>query len=356
MLRILGKTFKTDSRLVLGLGSAFLQGSIVRHHNHCRYLICKLKRVIAKYHEGSLIPLLGGVDGVARRGGPVGFDSQKNLLESIVLYLRNHPPLKRTPPKEGNFAVSISCALALLFAFPGIAFAEDIEYGPVAATPTSTPAPVKEKASTEIKGSTEYNKGCELFGIAKLQASKGNIAGEKQLLKEAQKHFEAALTENPKLVEAQSNIAFIALTLREYRRSIGLFEQALKLNPHHVNSLNGLATTYALTGNVEKSIQTFDVLLKLTPGNSEFFFNKGSVLQKAGRFPEAKHAYEEAIKVNPKNQSALFNLGTLMENQGNLTMAKTYYERARDIEIGNTAGLESLRRLDAINATLNKGK
>jgi len=281
MLRILRKTFKTDSRLFLGLGSAFL-------------------------HQKSM------------------------------------------------YRFALSLFVILLCGQQGPSFAEDVEYGPVASNPAPTPA--KAKASTEIKGSEEYNKGCELFGIAKLQASKGNMNGEKQLLKEAQKHFEAALTDNPKLVEAQSNIAFIALTLRDYRRSIGLFEQALKINPRHVNSLNGLATAYALTNNIEKSIQTFDVLLKLAPGNSEYFFNKGSVLQKAGRLPESRRAYEAAIKVNPKNQSALFNLGTLLENQGNLSTAKTYYERARDIEIGNTAGLESLHRLDAINATLNKGK
>jgi tetratricopeptide (TPR) repeat protein len=225
---------------------------------------------------------------------------------------------------------------------------------PTAKSPNSLPTPAPKIKNSSIKASEEYNKGCDLFAIAKLQASKGNINGEKQLLKEAYKHFELALEANPKLVEAQSNIAFISLTLREYRRSIALFQEALKINPHHLNSLNGLATAYALTGNVDKAIETFDTLLKLAPSNSEFFFNKGSVLQKAGRISEARKAYEDSIRVNPKNQSALFNLATLMENQGNLTMAKTYYERARDVEIGNTAGLESLHRLDAINAALSK--
>jgi tetratricopeptide (TPR) repeat protein len=338
MLRILRKTFKTDSRLFLSLGSAFLQGSKIRHPREGGD---PFWREAAKFAPLENLPSF-----------------RASVAESRIKLSFLDVATPRSMTIRANrawaFRFAFGLSVLLLCAQAGFSLAEEVEYGPIAAAPT--PTATKAKASTEIKGSEEYNKGCELFGIAKLQASKGNINGEKQLLKEAQKHFETALTENPKLVEAQSNIAFIALTLREYRRSIGLFEQALKINPHHVNSLNGLATAYALTNNIEKSIQTFDVLLKLAPGNSEFFFNKGSVLQKAGRLPEARRAYEEAIKVNPKNQSALFNLGTLMENQGNLTMAKTYYERARDIEIGNTAGLESLHRLDAINATLNKGK
>jgi tetratricopeptide (TPR) repeat protein len=214
---------------------------------------------------------------------------------------------------------------------------------------------VRQADDSLPKGAEEYNKGCELFSIAKLQAGKGNLDGEKQLLKEAQKHFEAALLENPKLTEAQSNIAFIALTHREYRRAISLFEKALLLNPKHINSLNGLATAYALNDDIQNAMLTFDKLLTLVPGNSDYFFNKGSVLQKAGRFSEAKRAYEEAIRIQPRNQSALFNLGTLLENQGNLAAAKVYYERARNVDISNTAGLEALHRLDAINAELSSG-
>jgi tetratricopeptide (TPR) repeat protein len=214
--------------------------------------------------------------------------------------------------------------------------------------------PVPSAGATDSlpKGAEEYNKGCELFSIGKLQAGKGNTNGEKQLLKEAQKHFETALVQNPKLVEAQSNIGFISLTNREYHRAISQFDKALLINPKHVNSLNGLATAYALNGDTQKSMQTFDKLLKLSPSNSEFFFNKGSVLQKAGQLSDSKRAYEEAIRIQPKNQAALFNIGTLLENQGNLAAAKVYYERARDVEIGNTAGLEALHRLDAINAAL----
>lgn len=202
-------------------------------------------------------------------------------------------------------------------------------------------------------GAVEYNKGVELFQIAQIQNEKGNSNGQKKLLKEAISHFEAALKQNAKLVEAQSNIGFAHLTLRDYRKAISAFEKALAINPQHLNTLNGLSTAYAFDGDIDKALKTFKNLTTLDPGNSQYFFNEGSVLQKAGRLNEAKQAYEQALKIQPRDQRTLFNLGTLYENQGKLLEAKPYYEKAKGVEIGNTIGLEAIRRLESIKAQLD---
>lgn len=203
-------------------------------------------------------------------------------------------------------------------------------------------------------GAEAYNKGCELFSIAKNQGQKGNRNGEKQLLRQSLSQFQAALKLNPTLIEAQSNIGFVYLTQRDFRKATEAFNKALTVNPQHLNTLNGLATAYAFAGNIDKATQTFDKLTTLAPGNSEYYFNKGSVLQKAGRHTEAKAAYEASLKIQPGNQFALFNMGTLLENQGQLAEAKVYYEKAKSVEIGNTAGLEAIQRLDEINNALKK--
>jgi Flp pilus assembly protein TadD len=223
------------------------------------------------------------------------------------------------------------------------------------------PADAPKAASTADtsalpSGAAEYNKGCELFSIAKAQGQKGNQGGEKQLLRESLKQFQSALLKNPKLTEAQSNIGFVYLTQRDYHRAIDAFQKALALNPQHLNTLNGMATAYAFDGSIDKASLTFDKLTTLAPGNSEYYFNKGSVLQKAGRLQDAQTAYEAALKIQPTNQFALFNMGTLLENQGRFDEAKTYYERAKGVEIGNTAGLEAMHRLDEINASLSRKK
>lgn len=232
-------------------------------------------------------------------------------------------------------------------------FAEPV--GPAMPMAASTEKDADDKTANALPaGAEEYNKGCELFSIAKIQAEKGNVDGEKQLLKEALKHFEIALTQNPKLTEAQSNIGFVYLTRRDYRKAIETFNKALAINPHHVNSFNGLATAYAFQGDIKRATETFDKLTTLAPGSSEYYFNKGSVLQKAGKFAEAQKAYGEALRIQPNNQFALFNMGTLLENQGKLEEAKPYYEKAKGVEIGNTAGLEAIHRLEAIQDALKK--
>ncbi len=221
-------------------------------------------------------------------------------------------------------------------------------------TPTAPATDTPTAATALPAGAEEYNKGCELFTIAKQQGQGGNTNGEKQLLRESLKHFETALTQNPKLVEAQSNIGFVYLTQQNYSRAIASFIKALTLNAQHLNTLNGLATAYAFDNNIPQAIITFDKLTRLAPGNSEFYFNKGSVLQKAGKLADASTAYSAALKIDPRNQFALFNMGTLLENQGKLAEAKTYYEQAKSVEVGNTAGLEAIQRLNEINASLRK--
>lgn len=203
-------------------------------------------------------------------------------------------------------------------------------------------------------GASEYNKGVELFQIAQVQKDKGNAEGQKKLLREAVRQFELALKTNPKLVEAQSNIGFAYLTLYDYRKAIGAFEKALAINPNHLNTLNGLSTAYAFNKNTEQAITTFNKLTTLDPGNSQYWFNKGSVLQKAGHLDEAEQAYLQALKVQPNDQRTLFNLGTLYENQGALEKARPYYEKAKGVEIGNSIGLEAIRRLEEIGNTLKK--
>jgi len=201
-------------------------------------------------------------------------------------------------------------------------------------------------------GAVDYNKGVELFQIAQVQSEKGNVNGQKQLLKEAISHFEAALKVNPKLVEAQSNIGFAYLTIHQYHRAIEAFQKALIINPKHLNTLNGLSTAYAFDGKIDDAIKTFNQLTTLDPGNVQYWFNKGSVLQRAGRVDEARTAYEQALKIQPTDQRTLFNLGTLYENQGKLEIARTYYLKAKGIEIGNTIGLEAVQRIETIDAAL----
>lgn len=197
-----------------------------------------------------------------------------------------------------------------------------------------------------------YDHGVELFEIAQIQAEKGNLKGQEDLLKQAILNFEQSLKLNSKFVDAQSNIGFAYLTLKKYKKAIQSFQKALEMNPNHLNTLNGLATTYALDNRTDEALGTFDKLTTLDPTNPQYFFNKGSVLQKARRFSEAKRAYLEALRLNPKDQRSLFNLGTLLENQGMYTQALEYYRQAKEVDISSSVGLEAVRRIESLQTAI----
>ncbi len=272
-------------------------------------------------------------------------------------------PLQPSSPARGDFwrwrmlagfGLLVGLTVALNVQTPNVAMAET--QGPNAPEPQSTANKPSPDATINPDGlpvgSVEYNKGVELFQIAQVQSEKGNLSGQKQLLKESITHFEAALKQNPKLVEAQSNIGFAWLTMRQYHKAIEAFQKALVINPRHLNTLNGLSTAYAFDGKIDEAIKTFNQLTTLDPGNAQYFFNKGSVLQRAGRVTDAQLAYEQALKLQPTDQRTLFNLGTLYENEGKFTEARAFYTRAKGVEIGNTIGLEAIQRIEAIDAAL----
>lgn len=207
--------------------------------------------------------------------------------------------------------------------------------------------PKKEKAVEN------YNQGVELFQAAQIHADRGDMATQKKLLREAIKTFKVAAALDKSRADAQSNIGFCFLTLKNYKLAISAFNDALQIDPNHLNTLNALATTYAFNGSNEKAITTFEKLTLLEPANADYWFNKGSVLQKANRNDEAIVAYTQAAEIDPKHQRAWFNLGTLHENLGQLDKAKQNYEHAKDVEVGNSIGLEAINRLQDLAVRLN---
>jgi tetratricopeptide (TPR) repeat protein len=232
-----------------------------------------------------------------------------------------------------------------------------------------------------------YERGLDLFKIAQNQSEKGNLNGQRTLLKEAITEFTQAVTlsmpktdtakndsksskessakdtsDKPKLtpraampkvaIEAESNIGFAYLTLKNYKEAIKAFEQTLKWNPNHLNTLNGLGTTYTFDKKEDLALQTFEKLVSLDPGNPQYFFNQGSVLQKFERYDEAKTAYEKALALAPQDQRTLFNLATLLDNQGAWAEARPYYVKAKEIAIESPIGLEAFHRIQVIDAQL----
>jgi tetratricopeptide (TPR) repeat protein len=68
------------------------------------------------------------------------------------------------------------------------------------------PPEAAKQESPADQAITLFNQGVELFQVGQVQAEKGNLNGQRQLLREAVKRFEQALALDSTMVDAQSNI------------------------------------------------------------------------------------------------------------------------------------------------------
>lgn len=208
--------------------------------------------------------------------------------------------------------------------------------------------------STQHTAEDTYNRGVYLFQVAQTQGGKGNTQGQKDLLTQAIQQFETALTLNPNLVTAQSNLGFAYLTLGKAKKAEKAFQKALALDSNHLNTLNGLATVQALRGHTPEALATFEKLTLLDPSNAEYWFNQGSVLQKASQPKQAEQAYQKALELNPAHQQSWFNLATLYENTHRFDDAVEAYGQAKHLDITTAIGLEATNRLQWLSQALDK--
>lgn len=217
-------------------------------------------------------------------------------------------------------------------------------------------APLENESARTKKQRLEaletYNHGVELFRAAQEEAQRGERYNHWKLLRQSQSTFRKALKLEPSLVEAHSNLGFTWLSAERYDKAIDSFQDALKVNPKHLGSLNGLATAYSLNQELDKALATFEILNTLAPGNAQYWFNRGSVLQKYGQAEAAETAYRQTLKLEPEHQAAWFNLATLFDNAGETGKARQAYEKAKEAGIDTPIGLESYRRLKALDRSV----
>jgi tetratricopeptide (TPR) repeat protein len=193
-----------------------------------------------------------------------------------------------------------------------------------------------------------YNQGVRLFQAAQLEGQKGEVSNQKSLFKQSEQAFKSALKQDSKLVEAQSNLGYLALARKDLDKAVEQFQKALGVNNKHLSSLNGLATAYALQGQSDKALTCLDTLNQLAPAEFQYWYNRGCVLQQAKRLSEAEQAYQKALKLQPTHQSTLFNLATLYHNQNQQEQALLYYKKAQDAAPDNPVGLEAYHRLQGL--------
>jgi protein O-GlcNAc transferase len=157
-------------------------------------------------------------------------------------------------------------------------------------------------ASSKTPGGTPEEIGA-LLG----QAVRLHHAGE---LAEAVVRYEQALSLNPNIPEALSNLALALKSMGKADAAITRYRQALVLKPNAPEILSNLGIVLRDQGRTGEAITCYQKALALKPDYAAARSNLGNALRDQGRYDEAIASYRQALALRPDYPDAASNLGT----------------------------------------------
>jgi tetratricopeptide (TPR) repeat protein len=267
----------------------------------------------------------------------------------------------------GGWMLLLAC---MAIALQGMAWADETTLPlptTTTTTPTAPPSAFSQLSKAEQDNLKEaivaYNQGLLAFGQAQQAQQQGQLSVAIKGFRSAEGLFKAALKFNPTLVEAQSNLAYVALAQQRYPQAVKAFKQALAMQPKHLASLQGLATAYSLQlptvlttptlsakqdGLLQQALDVLAQLQEAYPNHALAWYNQGSLYQRVNNLPKAETAYLQALERDPTLQQAWFNLATLYETTQHWGDAQRAYQQAKQTGITTPIGLEALKRLEGL--------
>ncbi len=179
-----------------------------------------------------------------------------------------------------------------------------------------------------------------LHFLALLRSSRGfNV--------EAHDILRRALTLNPWVAPAWSNLGLILRKLRRPEEALAICDRALGLAPDDPEAHNNRGNTLRELGRPLEALASYDKALAIRPANAEAHNNRGAALRDLGRLEEALASCDRALAIRPKNPAALTNRGVVLQELKRCDEALASYDSALaitsdHIEALNNRGLAFL--------------
>jgi predicted O-linked N-acetylglucosamine transferase (SPINDLY family) len=124
--------------------------------------------------------------------------------------------------------------------------------------------------------------------------------------------------------------------------AVARYEQALSLNPNIPEALSNLGLALKALGKADAAIARYEQALALKPDAPEILCNLGIVLKDRGRVDEAITCYQKALAFKPDYPAALSNLGNALRDQGRFDEAIACYRQALALRPGYAEALSNL--------------
>lgn len=190
-------------------------------------------------------------------------------------------------------------------------------------------------AARSLSGRPSYVRVQDRLGSEYLKA--GN-------LKEAIRHFQLALEEDPQDAGTYNNLGF-AYEQQGDSRAMSAYQKAVELDPSIAQAHYNLARMYLLDQRPDDAIQQFRQAVQLKPDYPEAQNLLGVELGKQGRFDEAAGHFLKAIASSPDNPEYLNNHGVVLSARGEYPEALKQFRRALELDPGDPFTLRNIERI-----------
>lgn len=203
-------------------------------------------------------------------------------------------------------------------------------------------------AGTQGQANQLFNQGLQLHSQG--QVNEAMLAYEKAL-KLAPKHFQAlhhvgigafqlgdpalaehfirsALSVNPNVAEAHSNLGNALKELHRFDEALESYKAALKLQADDADTHYNRGIVLQALQRQEEALESYDRALALNPGDEQAWNNRAVALKDLGRYQEALESVDHALALNAHNVEAHNNRGNILNDAEDAEAALAAYELA----------------------------
>jgi superkiller protein 3 len=134
-------------------------------------------------------------------------------------------------------------------------------------------------------------------------------------LEEAASLDERAVSGDPKLTRAYTDLISLYARLRRDSQAVEAYRKAIALDSSEADAYYNYGVFCFERGNTKEAKAVFDRAVELQPRHAEALNNLGAILEEQGEWDQAASLYRRAIDANPAYPLAHFHLGRIYVNE-----------------------------------------
>jgi tetratricopeptide (TPR) repeat protein len=156
----------------------------------------------------------------------------------------------------------------------------------------------------------------------------GRVLLRESRLDAAKPALERALTEDPSLFRAQTDLGVVRLERGEPEAAIACFDLAIARNASYAPAYNDRANARVAEGHLDDAKVDYEKALEIDPASAEAHFNYALLAERFGNFLFAIEEYGRVLEIDQANVRAMNNLGLLYRRGKKPEEALKYFDRA----------------------------